>query len=1704
MKACTFELNIGGTTTSYTSEEALNDALLKEVFSDKDKIPIDIVFSKKPGQLKARETIIKLDEEAKRLKDVFREAKRKAKNIDSEIILDPDPPFIGVTKYLSGKRNSKGTLLTPEFDIENYWSERIASWKQNLTEDEFVNGSTDSDGNQVYAFNTSEIRLLSDGNTDEDRRRNFFNKHNISGRLTLSDTEINSIRKAVEQKWKKINTEGTAIHYVMQMYFTELKDSSGKTITDGNGNILHVFDLTTPKYGYPTMKEYIKQRILAQDETSLRTEMGSNFDENLITDSLLDSLIQFADSFKQHIETVIPGGDLQFFPETELTSDLATTESGPNKLLGIIDLLVVDKYGNAHIFDYKCSDKMYDGNDIYEGFSSAKKRGFYYQQAIYNRMLIQHGIRAGRGQIRIVPITLKDFKCTNKDELLVNPENAQFTFDGVINSSAIPKSIDIKPAINKASSNVNTPSIMDNIDEFLPEADIEDATPEGTNEYVSKYMQRIFKDKNYRDDDIEQQIRDDGGFEQKDDGKYHYRPSFSQEIITDTPEDLVEQVKEVKDKQAKRQLNLSETVFNALKYGQEHDTTDIQEIIRYIDTRNVSEKYAFQGWFKNYLAKYCNNDWKVIDAPTARTWGVIPIKNVITKQIDFITLTVDKLKAKPYLEGNHNKYITRMWEDDSVEAQNNKSLILEDVWGNRDLLQTMLVINTMPGLFQNPNTKVGSIEIINPYDGLGLTATNEELQYTYSALKNKIEYDSTDTDNIESGLIKFANKSELVQNRLNEILNTNTEFKLKHEDIFNGCLNEFNEALTGGNKIKQIRALTKLIKTIESPETGFNIEGPSAEQLQNESQYSIVYNLYYDALIALGELQGIRFRQQLKESANIIEGGISKIFKNGISGLKTDNPGNLASETLNSITYLYMQAAQNMRRDMQQITADIRNNTKKLKEAKSRSYAAQFVQSDLGMYQNMYEVAPNGDLLFKNLYSISDPAERDYLQFALRTINKNRYNLTDEQCDTMERSGSLQYYRVPLIKTDRLSRAFNPVASKEDSDGNFVKTSNSLWSSFCDWIKSFYPKNALKDIKENIEGVFSEDDDAGYKNAEKLYNITTQFDANEVDSGGNNLENRLNVLKKYGTAYFEQDLQTLLLKHSYAYASKKRINEIIPTIKSSIAFLINMGNTQNTKFVNELKFLEDYLISRIKGQPLQDDPIIGNSKTSQNFKATVGKIRSAASFVALAFNPKQWCGQGIQGILYDMEISLMNITGDKKFSYKNLREARKEVSKDLFKYSEEPTKCQLINELYGINDMDMNQYADKLRSFTRHGFFNAEEIAYKCASRPDFYNRMTIVVCAMKADGVWDALSVKNGRLVYDWKKDKRFSAYANNDTSNMELYNEQKALYLAMANQFTIEHTLNDDGSEFQIGDALPTPYTNKEMENYKNICDSWYGYLTHEKRAMIHSDFLGGLFMQMRSYWSAKKNQYFAPGGVKLQGEWKQLTDSNGNLLYYQTDVNGNINTDLPPVTESELNSPLKIPFVQWKGRWQEGIILTCANVVRYAYQNKGLGIFNPFMFNREYEEYIRSLSPDMQIAYRANMRKLIADLMATLLMGTIIGGLATVGSKYLIKEAKASGNFSDATIASMFSIGADSWVYATDDFNWMKSISNPILEWNPFTVTTVSKICKSTWNVAAGDASAYQALTNTFSATREIKPILQSLAPDGGYILPHDENA
>jgi hypothetical protein len=50
---------------------------------------------------------------------------------------------------------------------------------------------------------------------------------------------------------------------------------------------------------------------------------------------------------------------------------------------------------------------------------------------------------------------------------------------------------------------------------------------------------------------------------------------------------------------------------------------------------------------------------------------------------------------------------------------------------------------------------------------------------------------------------------------------------------------------------------------------------------------------------------------------------------------------------------------------------------------------------------------------------------------------------------------------------------------------------------------------------------------------------------------------------------------------------------------------------------------------------------------------------------------------------------------------------------------------------------------------------------FRFASRPDYYNRMTIFGAQMRGDGCFEAHSIVDGHLVYDWTKDKRFDIFA-------------------------------------------------------------------------------------------------------------------------------------------------------------------------------------------------------------------------------------------------------------------------------------------------------------------------------------------------------
>ena len=72
-------------------------------------------------------------------------------------------------------------------------------------------------------------------------------------------------------------------------------------------------------------------------------------------------------------------------------------------------------------------------------------------------------------------------------------------------------------------------------------------------------------------------------------------------------------------------------------------------------------------------------------------------------------------------------------------------------------------------------------------------------------------------------------------------------------------------------------------------------------------------------------------------------------------------------------------------------------------------------------------------------------------------------------------------------------------------------------------------------------------------------NIT--FDDLEKFGYDNNIIDALKVLtKNKGEYYYEHNLETLLLKHAFAYSMKEHVDSVFPTIKAALIHLTVMGN----------------------------------------------------------------------------------------------------------------------------------------------------------------------------------------------------------------------------------------------------------------------------------------------------------------------------------------------------------------------------------------------------------------------------------------------------------------------------------------------------------------------------------------------------------------
>lgn len=1589
---------------TFNSEAELDDFLL-----EKDKYLSefgDIVFSKATThQLTALSQLNDGISKAKTKKEEWKSSEKiyTEDGVKGKLSL----PYMGVNEFLDGLTNEDNKLFYPQFIESNYWKKRYLDWAE---------GKYTDDERELFGFtkgNEPKIELHSDlisfeinEDWDEKTVKEKFDK--------VSTKEQNELRSKMENKWKNQALFGDVIHLIGQKLFSTINSGADK------GKLwIDVVD---------TRRDIFDEQISPDKYDSERRKVREKFSKEQINQA-----IEYFKKLKQNLESTLGESNLTFIAEPALLGTLNKETKGVNYLLGRIDLLVIDSKGNTHIIDYKTSPKPYGE------YNSAKKRAYTYQLATYTRILAQNGLRYNNIRSFIAPIQLEGFR----------PDTEGFTFEN----------IKFGKVLDELTENIRTDErVINNLNEKISIPENLTATTQNLISTVDKQMKMLFPNygKKMTEEEVKEMLEKEGAFKKRNDLEkpYGYFPdnNTTEPIIADTEVELIKKVLQHYNTFQEKIKGQTVIIKNAIKDGINNNTTDIR----------LPEATGGNNprWLIDTLSKYLNNNWQILEGDgydSAEEYGLIFVQNKHTRHVEVITTSLNYLDYIPSKDSKMQNLTYGLGQSDIIENSKAGSKMLKATNGNIRLMETMLVLNNMQF---SDDINIAQIHVVNPKKNSGNWSPNEQLTYSFDRLMDLAKSKGLEIgeNNLKDGKgqVKFANKAQLALLTLKNILNiTGTRTSEKFAGMATS-ISALDTSLVDGNKEEVLLQLEKLKNDIENDsELSRYIKNPQSIIDQSYHVREAI-TAYAQILWAIAEYKGYNYKQQIQDHDEIMFG-----LTKGLYWQEGENPGNYASNILNTASRVMQEAYQNVRDILSKEFRKITIAVDKLKEQEGFSKFKEYTYGNQSsLYKDIVYKTDDNDLMVKNPWNPNcglSEAKKEFTKMFLMEINKDRFpNKTQLELETMANKGDYDFFKLPLMRASKSGKAVQR-SMLEGVKTRFKNIANAQY------------------YKDKVSDFLSEDEEAMYAQSEEIYKMNNMMDT------GNGSNRKAYMAKKLAQdpAYFEVDLENILMMHKQAYTIQKEMDQRLPIIKAATFALRIMGEFKGTEFTADIKTIEDTVKSKIKNESLIKNP---------KMKVLAGvtkELQQIASWMALAFAPIQASGQTLNGLFTNIKL---NWTSDREiFSKENLVSSFKEVGKDITHFGTTPTKCEAINRVYGINDMDMNTYAQNLSS-NKHGIFHfMDRYAFKMSSRPDFYNRMTIFLSQMKADGCYEAHSLNpDGTLNYDCKKDKRYAALWTHPKGSKE-YNEALSKYIPVAQQFVAEGAKNPDGSlfEFNASDpqVLPRAYTVQESESRKDVADSLYGYYDHTKKALFFGTYLGSLLGQMRTYWSAKKNQYFASkGSNQIKGRWIQAKNDQGELLFWKVKENGEVD-------QSELTTvDTGIPAKQWQGDYSEGVFVTLMGIVQEVWNNddKSLG----GMMSTIREKFIENPDENYRRCYISNLKILAFDAMAAIMLGALCLGLSVVYDD-LEDDAKKSKDLTDVILADAFGLIYKSFNYAKLDFFWWDSIFSPTIDWNPFVVSSTLNAIDQITAVASGDRNIFNAMAQSFGIARQNKPLFRYLA-------------
>ena len=457
-----------------------------------------------------------------------------------------------------------------------------------------------------------------------------------------------------------------------------------------------------------------------------------------LPDAVFESVVKQVKEFKHNLEIKYPG--CKFYPEFGIMSKHLSQDTkavlginGYDSINGIIDLLVVDAKGYAHIYDYKVSRKGIgetadDNNEAWANSSnedirekrlwhSTKKLSATYQTEFYKQMLLDYGVRVQDTNILAIKLDLEYDNPTNPFEVTAvknievqSKQNQIIKNPGMRNNSEYYNKIRSLFSRESTITGEDAKLLTTAWANFFPKSSIitKRDNDRATIEFYKQHDRYVHK------------LRPgESGYSDK---KVMYRlkfPMYGHKPIPCEESEVDEKIGEFIQNKGEIQSTKYLAIAHAIDEAKNGD--DITPVLNLVDNE-------CRSFMQNEFSRYIGNDWSFTIDEGINSLGIFIFKKGTKSEI--VVLSSEPLRQQQNL-GKGTSLLGKTDSDKTIDS----TKILPALVCNMEMMKAMMYISLHPETFEN--SQISEIRAVNPWLGISQGALNSDLFTSFDLLVRK-------------------------------------------------------------------------------------------------------------------------------------------------------------------------------------------------------------------------------------------------------------------------------------------------------------------------------------------------------------------------------------------------------------------------------------------------------------------------------------------------------------------------------------------------------------------------------------------------------------------------------------------------------------------------------------------------------------------------------------------------------------------------------------------------------------------------------------------------------------------------------------------------------------------------------------------------------------------------------------------------------